>query len=117
MTIPYVARVIKPMWATWLSVNETILFAGQSLELIREWNNRHDPNAVGVWIAAPSERRLIGYLEKTVAAVVAMHLENGHRVGGEPFEDTDLLAPVPTLKIRIHPCDICGTPPHPHESR
>lgn len=104
MTLTYVATIIEPLWAMDLITLVRPLLIGQSIELIREWNNRFDPNAVGVWLTSQSGHQLIGYLEKTVATVVAMHLECGHRALSELLEDADPLDTIrPTLKIQVEP--------------
>lgn len=104
MTLTYAAAITKPLWAMDITPVIRPLRMGQSIELMREWNNRFDPNAVGVWLASPSGHQLIGYLEKTVAAVVAAHLEHGHRALSEFMGDADSQdTRCPTLKIQVEP--------------
>lgn len=106
MTLTYVVAIVKPMWSLGITTFVNSLLTGQSIELVREWNNRYDPNAVGVWINCQSGRMLIGYLEKTMAEVVAVHLEHGHSALSELLEDAathDTISPAPKLKIQVKP--------------
>lgn len=59
--------------------------AGMPVELIREPNNAHDPNAVGVWISGKvllflTARGQIGYIPRDLAPELARHIDGGGTV-------------------------------------
>lgn len=81
------------------------LAAGDALDLVREADNRHDPNAVRVeW-----RGRVLGYLPATDNADVARQLDRGQVVQGRIRSiaryrnhrrklEIDLFVPLPTVR-------------------
>jgi hypothetical protein len=76
------------------------------LILRREPNNRHDKNAVAVWV---SVRRFIffesevqiGHLKSDLAAEIAHHIDHGGTVTGEITEVTRTRQDAPAVDVNI----------------
>ena len=75
---------------------------GNQVQLIRDYDNQYDRNAIGVWVGSAQ----LGYIPRTEARLLAPSIDAGARTFAEVLEvDRSLSGPSVTMQVSVETVD------------